>query len=482
MPVMDERESYRDPLVERYASREMLEIFSAGHRYRTWRRLWLALAECEHELGLEITREQVEELRAHVDDPIDWDRVAEIERELRHDVMAHIAHFGERCPRARSIIHLGATSCFVTDNADILLARDGLRLLRTRLVALLAAFRDFALAHKDVPTLGYTHFQPAQLTTIGKRAALWAQDFLLDLQEVDRRLEELRFRGVKGTTGTQASFLRLFDGDDARVEELDRRVSERMGFERRFLITGQTYSRKQDDAVLHALSGIAQSAHKFSTDVRLLQAIGDMEEPFEKSQVGSSAMPWKRNPMRLERISSLAKYVLSQAQNAAWIHATQWFERTLDDSANRRLSIPQSFLAVDALLVVCVNVVRGLVVHPEIVRRRLEEELPFMASETVLMLAVRQGGDRGELHERIRGHAMEVARARKERGARNDLLERLAADPAFAKVRERIAELGDPAAHIGRAPRQVETFFRDEVGPWIRDHASSESASWDVSV
>ncbi|HLU47325.1 MAG TPA: lyase family protein, partial [Planctomycetota bacterium] len=337
---MDERESYRDPLVERYASREMLEIFSAGHRYRTWRRLWLALAECEHELGLEITREQVEELRAHVDDPIDWDRVAEIERELRHDVMAHIAHFGERCPRARSIIHLGATSCFVTDNADILLARDGLRLLRTRLVALLAAFRDFALAHKDVPTLGYTHFQPAQLTTIGKRAALWAQDFLLDLQEVDRRLEELRFRGVKGTTGTQASFLRLFDGDDARVEELDRRVSERMGFERRFLITGQTYSRKQDDAVLHALSGIAQSAHKFSTDVRLLQAIGDMEEPFEKSQVGSSAMPWKRNPMRLERISSLAKYVLSQAQNAAWIHATQWFERTLDDSANRRLSIP----------------------------------------------------------------------------------------------------------------------------------------------
>lgn len=480
---MNPTETYRDPLVDRYASPEMVGIFSADRRHRTWRRLWLALAECERELGLEVREEQVRELRAHLDDPIDWARVAEIEREVRHDVMAHIAHWGESCPRARPIIHLGATSCFVTDNTDILLIRDGLGLVRSRLLALLRAFRDFALRHKDLPTLGYTHFQPAQLTTVGKRAALWAQDFLLDLQEVDARMRGLRFRGVKGTTGTQASFLRLFDGDGARVEELDRRVSERMGFERRFLVTGQTYSRKQDDQVLHALSGVAQSAHKFSTDARILQGIGDLEEPFGQGQVGSSAMPWKRNPMRLERISSLAKYVLCQAQNAAWIHATQWFERTLDDSASRRLSIPQCFLAIDALLVLCVNVVRGLVVHPEVIRRRLDEELPFMASETVLMLATKAGGDRGELHEAIRRHAMEVARERKERGARNDLLERLAGDPAFASVQEQIHDYGDPSAHIGRAPQQVEAFFRDEVDPWFEKFsADTGAASWEVSV
>ena len=479
---------YQNPLAERYASREMLEAFSNDRRYRTWRRLWIALAEAEMELGLEVTPEQIAELRAHVED-IDYARVAEIESELRHDVMAHITAYGELCPSARPILHLGATSCYVTDNADAILIRDALLLVRTRLCELLRAFRESATEWKNLPALGYTHFQPAQLVTVGKRIAMWAQDFLLDLDEIDHQLEILRFRGVKGTTGTQASFLRLFDGDHEKVEELDRRVTSKLGFDRRFLITGQTYSRKQDESVLHALSGIAQSAHKFTNDFRILQGVGEMEEPFGKKQVGSSAMPYKRNPMRLERISSLAKFVLCEAQNAVWVYATQWFERTLDDSANRRLSIPQAFLAIDALLVIAVSCVRGVVVNRAIVERRLGEEFPFMASENLLMLAVRAGGDRQELHECIRRHSMDVARARKEQGqAENDLLERLAADPAFAAVRDRIGEVSDPADYVGRSAEQVVAFFRDEVEPRVdavpasASSGSSSTPSWDVRV
>jgi adenylosuccinate lyase len=474
-------ETYSNPLAERYASREMLEIFSDRRRYGTWRRLWVALAEVEAELGLDIRAEQIEEMRARVDD-IDFERVAEIERELRHDVMAHITHFGEQCPRAKPIIHLGATSCFVTDNTDLMLMRAGLELVRARLAELLRALGGFALRHRSLPALAYTHFQPAQLTTVGKRAALWAQDFLLDLEEVERWCRRLRFRGAKGTTGTQASFLRLFDGDAAKVEELDRRISERMGFEELFLITGQTYTRKQDEAVLHALAGVAQSAHKFSNDLRLLQGLGEIEEPFGDKQVGSSAMPYKRNPMRLERISSLAKYAMCEAQNAGWVHATQWFERTLDDSANRRLSIPQCFLAADAILILALNVSCGLVVHPAVIRRRLEEELASIASENLMMLAVRAGGDRGRLHERIREHAMKVAEARRAGAAQNDLLERLAADPLFASVRERIGEVSDPAAYVGRAPEQVEKFFRDEVDPLLERIPRPAGGPGDVSV
>jgi adenylosuccinate lyase len=455
---------YQNPLCERYASEEMLRTFSANERYRTWRRLWIVLAEAESELGLPITAAQVAELRAHEGD-LDLARVARVEKEIRHDVMAHITVFGEQCPSAKPIIHLGATSAYVTDNADLILMRQGLEILRDRLVLLLEAFRDFALAHKDLPALAYTHLQPAQLTTVGKRAAIWAQDFLLDLEDTVERIARLRFRGVKGTTGTQASFLGLFDGDAAKVEELDRRVTEKMGFRRAFLVTGQTYTRKADDAVLHVLSGIAQSAHKFSTDARILQSFGELEEPFEASQVGSSAMPYKRNPMRLERISSLAKFAICEAQNAAWVHATQWFERTLDDSANRRITIPQAFLAADAILILALNVVRGFKVYPEVIRRRLDEELPFMASEDILMAAVREGGDRQALHERIRGHAMAVAEARKRAGARNDLLDRLAGDPLFAKVKARIPALADPARRTGRSAEQVERFFRDEAAP-----------------
>jgi adenylosuccinate lyase len=480
--MRDANDVYQNPLVERYASREMLECFSGNRRYRAWRELWIALAECEAELGLPIAPGQIEEMRRCAD-RIDYERVAQIEKELRHDVMAHITAFGELCPSARPIIHLGATSCFVTDNADLILMRQGLEIVAGKLAALLEAFRTFALEHKDLPALAYTHLQPAQLTTVGKRAAMWAQDFLIDLQEVLSRRDGLRFRGVKGTTGTQASFLKLFDGDHARVEELDRRVTQRMGFSSAFRVTGQTYTRKVDDGVLHALCGIAQSAHKFTNDARILQGFGELEEPFEAKQVGSSAMPYKRNPMRLERISSLAKLVLCEAQNAAWIQATQWFERTLDDSANRRISIPQAFLAVDALLLLAVTVVRGFKVHPAVIRRRVDEELPFMATEDLLMLAVKLGGDRQALHEHIRSHAMQVSQARRAGTAANDLLERLAADPSFARVKPHIAELSDPGRFVGRAPQQVETFFREEVDPLLRRAGGDRGPSnWDVKV
>ncbi|MBI4606959.1 MAG: adenylosuccinate lyase [Planctomycetes bacterium] len=480
--MVDPRDTYQDPLGERYASDEMLQNFSSNRRYRTWRELWIALAEAQSELGLPITQAQIEEMRRNAQ-AIDYERVAKLERELRHDVMAHIVAFGELCPSAKPIIHLGATSCYVTDNTDLILMRRGLEILREKLAHLLEAFRRFALEHKALPALAYTHLQPAQLTTVGKRAALWAQDFLLDYHEVTSRVEGLRFRGAKGTTGTQDSFLKLFDGDGAKVEELDRRVTRKMGFREAFRITGQTYTRKVDDLVLHALSGIAQSAHKFTNDARILQGFGELTESFEEKQVGSSAMPYKQNPMRLERISSLAKYVICDGQNAAWIQATQWFERTLDDSANRRISIPQAFLATDAILVLANAVVLGMKVYPAVIRRRVDEELPNMASEEILMLAVRQGGDRQELHEQIRAHAMESTAARRAGASRSDLLERLAADEAFAAVRPRIQELLDPSRYVGRAPQQVEAFFREEVDPVLQARApGGASPSWEVRV
>lgn len=472
--MLDPNDTYQTPLAERYASDDMLRNFSSNSRYRTWRELWIALAEAERDLGLPISAAQIEQMRAHVSS-IDYARVAQVEKELRHDVMAHITAYGELCPLAKPIIHLGATSCYVTDNTDLILMRRGLMLLRDKLVSLLEALQAFALQWKHEPTLAYTHLQPAQLTTVGKRAAMWAQDFLMDLEELLLRLERLRFRGVKGTTGTQASFLRLFDGDAAKVEELDRRVSQKMEFPRVFRVTGQTYTRKLDDQVLHVLAGIAQSAHKFTNDARILQNFGELEEPFESKQVGSSAMPYKRNPMRLERISSLAKLVICEAQNPAWIHATQWFERTLDDSANRRISIPQTFLATDAILILALNVVRGFKVHPDVIRRRVADEFPFMASEDLLMLAVKAGGDRQVLHECIRGHAMTVVAARRSEGARNDLIERLTADPLFASVRMRIDEVADPKRQVGRAPEQVENFFREEVETTLRSIAASGS-------
>ena len=474
--------TYQNPLVDRYASREMAEIFSMERRYRTWRELWIVLAECEAELGLPIAPGQIEELRRRRDQ-IDFRRVAEIENEVRHDVMAHIRHYGEQCPSARGIIHLGATSCYVTDNTDLILLRDGLRVIARKLRALLAALRSFALEHRALPALAYTHFQPAQLTTVGKRAAMWAQDFLLDLEELSLLEGRLRFRGVKGTTGTQASFLKLFEGDSQKVRELDRRVTARMGFGEPLRITGQTYTRKLDVLALSPLSGIAVSAHKFSNDLRLLQGLGEMEEPFGKSQVGSSAMPYKRNPMRLERISSLAKLLITTAQNPLWVASTQWLERTLDDSANRRISIPEAFLAADAILVLANSVVRGLTVHHEVIRERLSREIEFMATEDVLVSAVKAGGDRQALHERIRVHSMEAVEKRRAGGSGDGLLDRLAADPAFAAVRGEIAALRDPARYIGRAPEQVEEFFREEVGPAIDAAGDApRSEAWEVKV
>jgi adenylosuccinate lyase len=453
---------YQSPLVERYASREMVENFSTPRRYRTWRDLWIALAECQAELGLPIGAQEIEELRRHRDD-IDFARVEALESELRHDVMAHIAHYGEQCPSAKRIIHLGATSAFVTDNADQILMREGIAIVRRKLAALLAALRSFAMAHRRLPTLAYTHFQPAQLTTVGKRAAMWAQDFLMDLDGLESLVQRFRFRGVKGTTGTQASFLRLFDGDATKVRELDRRLSQRMGFPNPLCISGQTYTRKLDVLALEALAAIGLSAHKFSNDLRLLQGLGEMEEPFGKAQVGSSAMPYKRNPMRLERISSLSKFLLSAVQNPAWVAATQWFERTLDDSANRRIVIPEAFFATDAILVLANSVVGGLVVYPGVIAERVAREMEFMATEDILMMAVKAGGDRQDLHERIRAHSMAVVEARRSGQKAEDLISRIAADPAFAAVRSALAHLTDPARYIGRAPEQVEEFFREEV-------------------
>ncbi len=477
---MDTHDLYENPLSFRYGSREMNANWSAVKKFRTWRRLWLALARGQARLGLPITAEQLAEMEAHLDD-INFEVAEAREREVRHDVMSHVHAFGVQCPAARPIIHLGATSCFVTDNTELILIRDGLGILREKLLELIGRFRDFAWKYRDMPTLGFTHFQPAQPTTVGKRACLWIYDLLLDLEEIERWIAHLPFRGVKGTTGTQASFLELFNGDEGKVEELDRLVAEDMGFSKRVPVSGQTYTRKFDYRVLATLSGLAQSAAKAATDIRLLAHLKEIEEPFGRKQIGSSAMAYKRNPMRCERICSLARFVISLADNAAHTHAAQWMERTLDDSANRRLSLPQAFLGADVICSTLANVAAGLHVWPEVIRRHLSEELPFMATEAVIMACVKAGGDRQEVHEAIRRHAMEAARRVKEEGAPNDLFERLARDPVFAPVADRLSELLDPARFIGRAPAQVRNFLGEWVDP-ILASAGPETAVEDVEV
>lgn len=464
---------YRNPLVERYASREMSAIFSPAFKFRTWRRLWLALAEAEQELGLEIPDAALAAMRANLDS-IDLDRAAELEKRLRHDVMAHVHHFGEVAPDAKAVIHLGATSAYVTDNTELMQHRDALLLVRRRLLASIAALAAFARQYRDLPTLGFTHFQPAQPTTVGKRATLWLQDLLLDVEEIDHRLATIRFRGARGTTGTEASFLELFNGDGAKVDELNRRVAAKMGFDRLYAVTGQTYTRKSDYAYLATLAGLAASASKFAHDIRLLQHLKEIEEPFEKEQIGSSAMAYKRNPMRTERITALARHVIALTIDPAFTAATQWMERTLDDSANRRIAIPEAYLGTDAILLLLHNVSSGLVVRPAVIRRHLDDELPFMATETVLMQAVKRGGDRQDLHERIRQHSIAAADGVKDRGERNDLVDRLAADAAFGMSRGEIEALLDPARFTGRAAEQVDIFLRDEVEPVLRGWAQDE--------
>jgi adenylosuccinate lyase len=455
---------YRNPLVERYASREMSAIFSERYKFVTWRRLWLALAESQRELGLEIPEAAIAQMRERLEH-IDMDSAAAFERRLRHDVMAHVHHFGEVAPAARAVIHLGATSAYVTDNTELLQLRDGLRLVRQRLLSCIAALAEFAHEHRALPCLGFTHFQPAQPTTVGKRAALWIQDLLLDLEEVDHRLARVRFRGVRGTTGTEASFLELFDGDGGKVERLNELIAARMGFERLYAVTGQTYPRKADYGYLSTLAGIAASASKLGHDLRLLQHLKEVEEPFESEQIGSSAMAYKRNPMRAERITALARHVIVLSLDPAFTAATQWLERTLDDSANRRIALPEAYLGTDAILLLVHNVSAGLVVRPAVIRRHLEDELPFMATEAILMHAVRRGGDRQTLHERIRVHSLAAAEQVKEHGARNDLVERIADDRAVGIGRDELERLLEPARHTGRAAAQVERFLAEEVAP-----------------
>ena len=449
---------YESPLSSRYASEYMLNLFSPDKRYHTWRKLWVALARAEYKLGLPVTAEQVEELEAHLNDEIDYDAVAAKEKLLRHDVMAHIHVYGESCPNAAGIIHLGATSCYVTDNADLMIYRDALNYIRGELVAVIKALGEFAMHYRAMPTLGYTHFQPAQLVTIGKRACLWIQDFMLDLDELDFVIKNLKFHGCRGTTGTDASFLSLFDGDEEKVKELSRLIAEECGFDSMFAVAGQTYPRKYDSRILNVLSSIAQSAYRFANDMRLLQHLRQVEEPFEKNQVGSSAMAYKRNPMRCERICSLSRYIMADALNAPMTASTQWFERTLDDSANRRISLPEGFLACDAVLRLMRNVTNGLHVNEKIVEKAVFEYLPFIATENLLMSAVKKGGDRQELHEVIRRNSME-ATARMKEGLNCDLLERLAADPEFPLTKEEITAVMNPSDFIGRSAQQVEEFI-----------------------
>lgn len=453
---------YENPLIKRYASKPMAELWSEQRKHSTWRRLWVALAEAERELGIEISESQISDLRSATDD-IDFALAAKYEKELRHDVMAHVHTYGDRCPSARGIIHLGATSCYVTDNTDLILMREALQLVQAKLVAVIDELAKFAAKYRDLPCLGFTHLQPAQPTTVGKRATLWCYDLVLDLAELEHRLASLKCRGVKGTTGTQASFMTLFNGDHAKIEELDRRVSAKMGFDSAYAVTGQTYSRKVDAQVLDVLGGIGQSTHKAGTDIRILQSRKEIEEPFEKQQIGSSAMAYKRNPMRSERMCSLSRFAMNLPANLAQTVATQWLERTLDDSANRRLVLPQAFLAIDAVLILYRNIVDGMVVYPKVIEKHLGEELPFMATEEILMAGVQSGGDRQELHERIRVHSQAAAQQVKEHGQANDLLDRLKMDSAFASV-----DLGnalDARRFVGRAPEQVDAFIANIAEP-----------------
>ncbi|MGI6776550.1 MAG: adenylosuccinate lyase [Acetivibrionales bacterium] len=464
---------YESPLNSRYASKEMQQLFSPDMKFRTWRRLWIALAEAERELGLAISEEQIEELKAHKDD-INYDVAEEMEKEVRHDVMSHVYAYGRQCPKAKGIIHLGATSCYVGDNTDIIIINEALKLIKSKLLIVIKRLSDFALEFKSMPTLGFTHYQPAQLVTVGKRACLWIQDILIDLEDVDYLLSNIKLLGSKGTTGTQASFLKLFDGDHEKVKKLDEMIAIKMGFKSVFPVSGQTYTRKFDSRVLNVLSGIAQSAYKFSNDIRLLQNLKEIEEPFEKNQIGSSAMAYKRNPMRSERISSLARYVIVDALNPAITASTQWFERTLDDSANKRISIPEAFLAVDAILNLYINISDGLVVYPKVIQKHVLEELPFMATENILMEAVKRGGDRQELHERIRVHSMEAAKKVKVEGKNNDLIERIAQDDAFGMNLEELKSVLEPKNYIGRAPEQVEEFISEYIKPVLNKNKVKE--------
>ena len=478
---MSQNDRYTSPLSERYASREMQYIFSPDMKFKTWRRLWIALAETERELGLAISEEQIEELKAHAED-INYDVAKAREKEVRHDVMSHVYAYGVQCPKAKGIIHLGATSCYVGDNTDIIIMAEALKLMRKKLVNVLAELAGFAEKYKDLPTLAFTHFQPAQPTTVGKRATLWMMDLKMDLEDLDYILGSLRLLGSKGTTGTQASFLELFDGDHEKCRRLDARIAEKMGFSGCYPVSGQTYSRKVDSRVVSVLAGIAQSAHKFSNDIRLLQHLKEVEEPFEKHQIGSSAMAYKRNPMRSERMASLADFVMSDMMNPMLVASTQWFERTLDDSANKRLSIPEGFLAVDGILDLYLNVVDGLVVYPKVIEKHLMAELPFMATENIMMDAVKAGGDRQELHERIRQLSMEAGRNVKEQGLDNNLLELIAADPSFGLSLDDLKKAMDPARYVGRAPRQVEEFLEEVIKPVLAENKELLGVKAEINV
>lgn len=472
---------YTSPLSERYAGKEMQYIFSPDMKFKTWRRLWIALAETEKELGLNITEEQINELKAHAED-INYDVATAREALVRHDVMAHVHAYGEQCPSAKGIIHLGATSCFVGDNTDIIIMTEALRLVRKKLINVMSKLSEFAYEYRGLPTLAFTHFQPAQPTTVGKRASLWLMELKLDYDDINYLLDGMKLLGSKGTTGTQASFMELFDGDHAKIKKLDQRIAEKMGFSGCFPVSGQTYSRKVDTRVLNVLAGIAASAHKFSNDIRLLQHLKEIEEPFEKNQIGSSAMAYKRNPMRSERIASLANYVMVDALNPAITSSTQWFERTLDDSANKRLSVPEAFLTVDGILDLYLNVVDGLVVYPKVIEKHLMQELPFMATENIMMDAVKAGGDRQELHERIRTLSMEAGRNVKEKGLENNLLELIAADPAFPVSLEELKASMDPSRYTGRAKEQTEEFLEEVINPILEENKELLGFQADIKV
>ena len=472
---------YTSPLSERYASKEMQYIFSQDMKFRTWRRLWIALAETEKELGLNITQEQIDELKAHADD-INYDVAKAREKEVRHDVMSHVYAYGVQCPKAKGIIHLGATSCYVGDNTDIIVMTEALKLVQKKLVNVIAELSKFADKYKDQPTLAFTHFQPAQPTTVGKRATLWTQEFMMDLEDLEYVLGTIKLLGSKGTTGTQASFLELFDGDQETIDKIDPMIAAKMGFKECYPVSGQTYSRKVDTRVVNVLAGIAASAHKMSNDIRLLQHLKEVEEPFEKSQIGSSAMAYKRNPMRSERIASLSRYVMVDALNPAITSATQWFERTLDDSANKRLSVPEGFLAIDGILDLCLNVVDGLVVYPKVIEKHMMAELPFMATENIMMDAVKAGGDRQELHERIRELSMEAGKNVKVEGKDNNLLELIAADPAFNLTLEELQKTMDPKKYVGRAKEQTESFIAKVVNPVLDSHKEMLGMTAEINV
>ncbi|UOD34409.1 adenylosuccinate lyase [Deferribacteraceae bacterium V6Fe1] len=472
---------YQNPLTERYTSKEMLELFSAQKKFSTWRKLWIALAESEKELGLNITQEQIDEMKENINN-IDFEYAAEMEKKFRHDVMAHVHTFGKVCPKAMPIIHLGATSAYVGDNTDLIVMKEGLEIVVKKLVNVINNIKQFALKYKDLPTLGFTHYQPAQLTTVGKRACLWLQDFVLDFEELEFVKENLKFRGVKGTTGTQASFLNLFEGNHEKVKKLDELVSKKMGFEKVLKIAGQTYTRKQDTKVLKALAGIAESAHKMATDLRLLQNLKEIEEPFEKSQIGSSAMAYKRNPMRSERICSLSRHVITLTINPYFTHATQWFERSLDDSANRRITIPEAFMTIDAILELLYNVTNGLVVYENMILKHIMEELPFMATENIIMASVKKGASRQDMHEIIRKHSMEAGKVVKVEGKPNDLIQRLINDKEIPLSKEEIENMLNPKDFIGRASEQVEDFIEAEVNPIIGKYKNCLGLNVEIKV